>query len=33
MYMRGYGFLVGSDYCSNALYGWELRPLARGVVD
>lgn len=33
MYMRGYDFLVGSDYCSNALCGWELRPLARGVVD
>ena len=33
MYMRGYDFLVGPDYCSNALYGWEPRPLARGVVD
>ena len=33
MCMRGYDLLVGSDYCSNALCGWELRPLARGVVN
>ena len=33
MCMRGYDFLMGSDYCSNALCGWELRPLVHGVVN